>query len=195
MSVGGTGEVAALHAGTVAAVGAVILGAAVPCRFFRVDLEEGVAHFVGETDRVEDEEFRLRAEERGFGDAGGLQVGLGTLGDAARAAAIGLHGGRIEDVTADHQGRIGVERINVGAGRVRQQHHVRFVDALPAGDRAAVEHLAFFEQRRFDDADREGDVLLDATHVHETQIDELDLVVLDQLLNVFHGHRYDLGWG
>jgi hypothetical protein len=36
-------------------------------------------------------------------------------------------------------------------------------------------------------------VLLDATHVDETQIDELDLVVLDQLLNVFNGHRCNLG--
>jgi len=32
-------------------------------------------------------------------------------------------------------------------------------------------------------------VLFNATHVDETQVDELDLVVLDQLLNVFHGHR------
>src|SRR5690606_16825672 len=111
------------------------------------------------------------------------------LGDAARTAPVRLHGGRIEDVAADDQGRIGVERIDVRAGRIRQQHHVRFIDALPAGDGTAVEHLAFLEQRGLDDADREGDVLLDATHVDETQIDEFDLVVLDQLLNVFNGHR------
>uniref|UniRef100_A0A0N4ZEB3 NAD-specific glutamate dehydrogenase n=1 Tax=Parastrongyloides trichosuri TaxID=131310 RepID=A0A0N4ZEB3_PARTI len=182
------GEVAALHARTVTAVGAVVLGAAVPCRFFRIDLEEGVAHFIGEADRIEDEEFRLRAEERGFGDARGLQVRLCALGDAARATAIRLHGGRIEDVAADHDGRIGVERVDVGAGGIRQQHHVRFGDALPAGDRAAIEHLAFFKQRRLDDADREGHVLLDTAHVDKTQVDELDLVVLDQLFYVFHGH-------
>jgi len=183
------GEIPALHRRTVAAVGAVVLVTGAPRGFFGIDLEEGVAHVVGEADRVEDEELRLRAEEGLLGDAGGLQVGLGALGDAARAAAIRLHGGRVEDVAADDQGRVGVERIDVGAGRVREQDHVRFVDAFPAGDRAAIEHLAFFKQRRLHDAHREGDVLFDTAHVDETQVDELDLVVLDQLLNVFHGHR------
>jgi hypothetical protein len=37
-------------------------------------------------------------------------------------------------------------------------------------------------------------MLFDTAHVDKAQIDELDLVVLDPLLNVFHGHRYDLGW-
>ena len=32
-------------------------------------------------------------------------------------------------------------------------------------------------------------VLFDTAHIDEAQVDELDLVVLDQLLNVFHGHR------
>jgi len=117
-------EVATLHARTVAAVGAIQLGATVPGRLFGIDLEEGVAHFIGEADRIEDEEFRFRTEEGLLGDAGRLQVGLGALGDAARATAIGLHGGRVQDVAADHQGRIGVEGIHVGAGRIRQQHHV-----------------------------------------------------------------------
>src|SRR5690606_26649869 len=65
------------------------------------------------------------------------------------------------------------------------------VDALPAGDGGAVEHLAVLEQRGFDDAHREGDVVLHAAHVGEAQVHELDGVVLDEFLDVRvrHGGR------
>ena len=36
-------------------------------------------------------------------------------------------------------------------------------------------------------------MLFHTTHVDKAQVDELDLVFLDQLLNVFNGHRYNLG--
>jgi hypothetical protein len=85
--------------------------------------------------------------------------------------------------------RIGGERIQERGARVGQQHHVGFVDALPAGDRRAVEHLAVFEQARFDDRLREGHVVLHAAHVGEAQVDEFDLVVLDEFFDVFDGHR------
>jgi hypothetical protein len=151
-------------------------------------VEEGVAHLVRETDAVEDEELRLRAEERGVGDAAGLQVGLGALGHAARVARIGLHGRRVQDVAGQDQRRVGGERIDDRGRRVRQQDHVGFVDALPAADRGAVEHLAVLEQAGVDDRLREGHVVLDATHVGETQVDEFDLVVLDQLFDILERH-------
>ena len=183
-------EVAALHARTVAGVAAVVFAAGVPVRFFRIDVEEGVAHVVGEAHRVEDEEFRLRAEERLVGDAAGLEEGLGALGDAARIARVGLHGGRVEDVAGQDQGRVGGERIEERGAGVGQQHHVGLVDALPAGDRGAVEHLAVLEQARLDDRLGEGHVVLHAAHVGEAQVDEFDLVVLDQLFDVFERHGY-----
>ena len=57
----------------------------------------------------------------------------------------------------------------------------------PAIERA-VEHLAVLEQRRLDDRLREGHVVLHAAHVGEAQVDEFDLVVLDELFDVFEGH-------
>src|SRR3546814_8697912 len=56
--------IAALDAGAVAGVAAGVFARGVPVRLFRVDVEEGVAHLVGVAHRVEDEELRLRAEER-----------------------------------------------------------------------------------------------------------------------------------
>jgi hypothetical protein len=52
-----------------------------------------VAHVVGEGDVVEYEEFRLRPEQYGCGDAAGLQEIFGTLGDGARIAVAALRGG------------------------------------------------------------------------------------------------------
>src|SRR3546814_10995269 len=75
---------AALDAGAVAGGAAGVFARGVPVRLFRVDVEEGVAHLVGVAHRVEDEELRLRAEERLLGDAAGLEERLGALGDAAR---------------------------------------------------------------------------------------------------------------
>ena len=156
--------------------------------FFRIDVEEGVAHVVRVADAVEDEEFGFRAEEGLVGDAAGLEEGLGALGDAARIAAVGLHRRRVEDVAGQHERRVGGERIEEGGAGVGQQHHVGLVDALPARDRRAVEHLAVLEQRGIDDRLREGHVVLHAAHVAEAQVDEFDLVVLDELFDVFEGH-------
>ena len=189
----GDREVAALHHRTVAGVAAGVFAARVPVRFFRIDVEEGVAHLVGEADAVEDEEFRFRAEEGLVGDAAGLEVGLGALGDAARVAGVGLHGRRVEDVAGQDQGRVGGERVEEGGRRVGQQDHVGFVDALPAADRGAVEHLAVLEQAGFDDRGREGHVVLHAAHVGKAQVDEFDLVVLDQFFDVFEGHLGNSG--
>ena len=118
-----------------------------------------------------------------------LQEGLGAARDAARVTRVGLHGGRVEHVADQDDGRVGGERVDVGAGRIGQQHHVGLGDALPAGDRRTVEHHAVLEQAGLEDGGGIGDVVLDATHVGETQVDELDLVILDQLLDLFERHR------
>jgi len=164
--------------------------------YLGINLEEGVAHVVAEADRVEDERTTGSGPKKGLvGEAGGLEVGLGALGDAARAARVALHGGRVEYVAGQDQGRVGGERVEHRGVRVRQQDHVGLVDAAPAGDGRAVEHLAILEQAGLDDAHREGDVVLDATDVGETQIDELDLVVLDQLLDMGKRHAGSSGRG
>src|SRR5690606_15175242 len=122
-------------------------------------------------------------------DAAGPEVGLGALGDAARVARVRLHRRRLEDVAGQVEGGVGIERVQVCGGRIGQQDHVRLVDALPAGDRGAVEHLSVLEEPRFNAAGGKVVVLLHAANGHETQVDKLDLVVLDQFLNVLKRHR------
>ena len=80
---------------------------------------------------------------------------------------------------------------------IRHQHHVRLVDALPAGNRRAVEHLAVLEGRFVDARGRKRDVLLDATNVGEAEIDVGDVLFLDQFENLVcrHGKPRFLGVG
>jgi hypothetical protein len=91
---------------------------------------------------VEDEELGLRAEEGGIADAGGLEVFLGALGDGARIALVALHGHGLDDVAAQDHGGVVREGVQDRRAVVRHQDHVGLVDALPAGDRRTVEHLA-----------------------------------------------------
>ena len=76
-----------------------------------------------------------------------------------------------------------------GGRRIRHQAHVGLVDRLPAGDRRAVEHLAFGERLLFDHRDVEGDVLPLAARIGETEIDVFHVVVLDHLQDVFGGRH------
>ena len=77
---------------------------------------------------------------------------------------------------------------------IGHQHHVGLVDALPAGDRRAVEHLAVVEKARVDRVRRHGDVLLLAARVREAQVDELDLLLL-QHAEDFSGRRHEFSSG
>src|SRR5215470_9547461 len=62
--------------------------------------------------------------------------------------------------------------------------------SLPAGDRGAVEHLAFREGIFLDDADVECNVLPLAARVGEAKIRIFDVVVLDELQDILGGrHR------
>src|SRR5690606_13293094 len=139
-------EVTALDARTVAAVGALEVVTGNPGSFFGVDLVHLAAHARAPLDAVEYEEFRLRTEQGGVGNAGGLQVFLGALADGTRVTVVALDGGRLDDVAAhDHGADIG-ERIHHGGGIIRHQDHVGLVDVLPAGNGGAVKHLAVFEE-------------------------------------------------
>ncbi len=139
-------EVATLEARAVTHVADVVLLARIPRALHRVDLVERAVEARAVTDAVEDEEFVLGAEQRAIGDAGRLEVRLGTLCERARIALIALHGRRLDDVAADVDRRLFEERIEDGRGRVEHEDHVRLVDALPASDRRTVEHLAVTEQ-------------------------------------------------
>ena len=181
-------EVATLHHRPVAAVAAGVFAAGIPMRFFRINLEEGVAHFIGKAHRIENEEFRFWPEEALLGDAAGLQIRFGAMRHATRIARIGLHGGRIQHIASQHQGGVSGERIDEGGGRVGQQHHVGVLDTAPAANRAAIEHLAILEQAGIDDRFGEGDMVLHAAHVGKTQVHKFDLVVFDELFELFQRH-------
>jgi len=130
---------------------------------------------------IEDEELGFRSEQRGIRDAGGAQVFLGAVGDRARVAAVAQHGGGLDDIAADDDGGVVGKGIEDGGAVVRHQHHVRFVDALPAGDRRAVEHLAILEEAVVHFARRQGNVLLLALGVREAQVDPASLGLFNQL--------------
>ena len=143
---GGHGEVAALDLGPVSDV-AVLEGAAgAPGPFFGIDAEERAAHIVVPPYAVEHEELRLRPEVGGVRDPGGLQIGLGAPGEAARIASVARHRARFENVAAQDQSRLVGEGIEHRALGIRHEDHVRFLDASPAGDGRAVEHLAVLEE-------------------------------------------------
>ena len=178
-------EVALLEADVVAEIAALIFGVGIGRKLDRVELEAGVVGLRRILDVVEDEELGFRSEEHGVADAHGLHHGLGLPGDAARIAVVRLAGGRLEHVADQRQGGLGEEGIDAGRGGIRHQVHVGLVDCLPAGNRGAVEHLAFGKGVFFDHADVESDVLPLAARIGETEIDVLDVVVLDHLQDFF----------
>ena len=105
-------EVAALDARAMPLV-ALFVGR---CREFqdaldRIDLVEAAVQIGAPAHAVEDEELVLRTEQRRVGDAGGLQIGLGALGQRTRIALIALHRRGLDDVAADVDRRVLEERI------------------------------------------------------------------------------------
>jgi len=183
----GNREVAALDARTVADVAAFELLARSPRRFFRGHLDVGAGHVDGPFDGVENEEFRFRPEVGGVADAGALEISLGALGDGARVAVVALAVGRFDDVAGQHQRGFVVERVDEGGFRVGEQNHVGGLNAFPARDRRAVEHVAVLENFFLEGDDGHADVLFLATGVGETVVDEANLVFLDQLRDVLRG--------
>ena len=173
------GEVAALVAGLVAAVAALLGAAGVPGRLDGVDVVVAGVLLGLEAHVVEDVELGLGAEVGGVGDAGRLEVGLGLGRDVARVAAVGLAGERVDDREVHDERLLGPERVEVGARRVGDELHVGLVDRLEAADRRAVEHLAVGEEVDVDRLRGHVEVLHDAGQVAEPDVDELDVLVLD----------------
>jgi hypothetical protein len=137
-------------------------------------------------DAVENEELGFRTEVGGVAQAGRLQVGLGALGDRTRVAVVTLAVGRLDHVAGDDHRGLVEERVDEGGFRVRHQQHVGRLDALPAGDRRTIERVAFRELVCVEGTDGHADVLFLATGVGETEINELDLLLLDHLQNVLN---------
>ena len=186
-------EVAALDRRTVAGVAVLVVLARVPGSILRVDVDVAAPRAGVRTDRVEDEEFVFRTEVRRVGDAGRLQVGHAALGDRARITLVTLHGCRLDHVAAQHQRGFLEERVDERGTRIRHQDHVRLVDALPAGDRRTVEHLAVDEQLLIDGVGRHADVLFLALGIAEPEVHILHGLLGDHLQYVFTRHGALLG--
>ena len=143
-------EVAALGARPVAEVAHLVFGAAVGGQLRAVEPEAHVVGIAGVAHVVEDEELGFRAEHDRVADAGLLEIGLGALGDRARIALVHLAGGGLEHVAEDRHRGLREERIEMRARGIGHQRHVGGLDALPAGDRGAVEGVAVREHALVD---------------------------------------------
>ena len=177
-------EIAALGARPVAHVAAVIVAAAVGRQLDIVDPERGRTVAVLEADVVEHEEFGFRPDEDGVADAGLAEIGFGAGRGRARVAAVKLAGRRLDDVAEQDQHRGGAERVDIGGLEVGLQNHVALVDRLPAGDRAAVEHEAVAQLVVVDQARGHRQMLPFALGIGKSEVDPLDLLVLDALEDV-----------
>ena len=129
------GEVAALCPRTVAHVAAFVFLGRVARHFDIVDLEARTGVAVEEAHVVEHEEFGFDADIDGIAQAGGLQIGFGTLCGRTRVTRIERAVAGFHDVANDDQHWRGTERIDIDRVEVGLQDHVGFVDGLPAFDR------------------------------------------------------------
>ncbi len=181
-------EIATLDGRAMALVAAFDVLVCHPGALFGVDLEHRAGDVGLELHLVEDEELRLRADEHGVAEAGGLEVFLGALGDGARVAVVALHGARLDDVADQDQGRLFGEGVEHGGLVDRHQNHVGGFDAFPAMNGRAIEHLAVFEEVFvLGITGRNGHVMLLAFGIGEAQINPLHIVIFDQLKRLRHG--------
>ena len=184
------GEVAALGADLVAAVGAAVgldgLAGVPPARL-GVDLVEGAVHLRVERHRVEDVELGLGAEVGGVGDAGAGQVVLRLAGHVARVAGVRLAGERVVHEEVEVQRLGGAERVDTRGLGIGQQHHVGLVDRLEAANRRAVKGQPVLEHALIEKRSRDREVLDNAGQIAEPNVDVLDVFVLDLLDDVVGG--------
>src|SRR3546814_16126065 len=99
---------AAVGAGPVGEVAALIGAAGVGGQLDIVDLEARLVVARLEADVVEHEEFGLGSDIDGVADAGRGDIGFGALRRGARVAGIALAGRGREDVAEEDEGRKGV---------------------------------------------------------------------------------------
>ena len=179
-------QIAALHARAMTAVEAIELPVGRPRGLFGIDGHHAARHVLLPGHAVKDEELGLRTEVGDVTDARRLQVGLRPTGNRARVPVIALAFGRFDDIAGQDQRRLLTERIHHGRVRIGDQQHVGGLDAAPAAHRRPVEGLTVGEAILIEMRNGYRDVLFLAPNVGETQIDELDFVVLD-LLHHFLG--------
>ncbi len=185
------GEVAALVAGLVAAVAALLDASGVPRALDGVDVVVRLVLVRVEAHVVEHVELGLGAEVDGVGEAGRLEVRLGVRRDVARIASIRLVGERVADREVHDQGLRRAERVDERRGRVRDELHVGLVDRLEAADRGSVEHQPVVEDGLVEGLHRDVEVLHDAGQVDEADIHELDVGVLDVLQDLVGTVEHD----
>src|SRR4029079_17519491 len=94
-------------------------------------------------------------------------------------------GQRLQHVAKDGKRALREERDEHCGVGIRHQLHVGLIDHLPAGDRGTVEHDAFGEGVLIHHLRVHGDVLHLSARVGETQVHELDFVILDFLRHTF----------
>ena len=172
-------EVTALDARTMALVAVFIGLAGIPGAFVGVHFVRAAVHAGTDGNVVENEEFVFGAKQRRVGDSGGLEIRFRALCQGTRVALVALHGHGFDDIAAQVNRRLFVERIDDGGGGVRHQNHVRLIDALPAGDRRTVEHLAVLEKTLVHQARRNGDVVLLANRIGKAEISEFSFFFCD----------------
>ena len=182
----GDGEVPLLGAGLVGQVRALV-GAGVPLTLDGVDHVERTVGLGVEAHVVEHEELGLGTEERGVGDAGGLQVRLCLLGDVTGITGVALVGDGVGHVAVDDRGPVLHERVDVAGVRIGDEHHVRFLDLLETTDRGAVETMTLAEVIEREHMGGDRDVLHDAGEIDESKIDELAAFGLDEGQDFFGG--------
>ncbi len=170
-------EVAALDPGTMTDIAFSVFLRRMPMRLRGLDRVKRALHADVPANVIEDEELVLRSEVRVVGNAYRAHVRFGTLGDRARAALVALHRARLDDVAAQiHRGLFGEDVEHCGRA-VRHENHVRLVDALPAGDRRAIEHLAVLEEVLVERMPRYGHMLFLTSSIRKTQIDKFDVFI------------------
>ena len=111
-------KIATLDGRTMAAVAAVDLLAAVPGRLVFVDLHKGARHIGAPGNVVENKELGFRTKKGGVAHSRGLEVRLGTFGNRARVAVVGLAVARFDHVATQKKGRLFKKWIDVGGVRV-----------------------------------------------------------------------------
>lgn len=113
---------------------------------------------------------------------------LAALRAIERVAAVFLLGNRVAHVADQRQRGVHHERVDLGGVSHRHQQHVGLIDRLPAADAGPVEAEPVVEAFQGEFADRAGGVLPQPGEVHETQVEELDFFLLDQLEHVTGRH-------
>src|SRR5690606_22622614 len=109
------------------------------------------------------------------------------LGDGTRVAVVALHVGGFDHVASKNECGFLAEGVDAGGGHFGHEHHVRCLDALPAGNRRTIEHHPAFQPFFIHSVCRHREVVFLAKGIGETEVDERHFVVGNHLEYVFGG--------